>query len=82
MTIYLHRLWDGRSDDRDSNLGWSREFFSTTPSPERLWVPPSLVTSGYRGHFSLGVMWLGCEADHSPPSSVLLVGDREFGMES
>jgi hypothetical protein len=43
-------------------------FLFTTP-PECLWVPPSLLSSGYPGLFPLGVKRPGCEANHSPPSS-------------
>jgi hypothetical protein len=56
-----------------SILGRGREFFSSSPRPDRLWIPPSFLSSGYRDSFS------GCkvagwgggegEADHSPPSS-------------
>jgi hypothetical protein len=38
--------------------GW--EFFSSPPCPDRLWGPEAL---------SLGVKWLGSEADHSPSIS-------------
>jgi hypothetical protein len=33
--------------------------------PEQAWDPPSLSVA-----LSLGVTWLGCEADHSTVSSV------------
>jgi hypothetical protein len=45
------------------SMGW--EFFSSPPRPDRLWVPTSLLHSGYRwGSFPRG------EANHSPSSSV------------
>jgi hypothetical protein len=34
--------------------------FSSPTRPDRLWSPPSLLTNGY---FSLGINWLGREAD-------------------
>jgi hypothetical protein len=48
--------------------GKSWEFFPSPPRPDRLWSPPSFLSSGYQGH-SLGVKRPGREADHSPPSS-------------
>jgi hypothetical protein len=45
--------------------GW--EIFST-PCPNQLRGPPSLLSNGYWGLF-LGVKQLGCETDHSPLSS-------------
>jgi hypothetical protein len=32
-----------------SSPGRGREFFSSPPCPERLWGPPSLLSSGYQG---------------------------------
>jgi hypothetical protein len=44
-------------------------FFSSPPRPERLWGPPSRLSSGYQGILSVGVKRPGREADHSPPTS-------------
>jgi hypothetical protein len=44
-------------------VGWV--FFSSPPSPDRLWGPPEPRARA----ISLGVRRLGREADHSPPSS-------------
>jgi hypothetical protein len=59
-------------DDRMTGVGFpagAGNFFSSTRIPDRLWGPPSLLSNGYRGFFSLEVKWPGREADHSPPSS-------------
>jgi hypothetical protein len=44
--------------------------FSSSPRPNRLWVPCSFQSNGYRGRLSWGIMRRGREADHSPPSIV------------
>jgi hypothetical protein len=45
--------------------------FSSPPSPDRFWGPPSLLSNGYWwGALSERVRRSGHEADHSPPSSV------------
>jgi hypothetical protein len=56
------------ADDRGSSPGRGREFFSSPPRPDRLWSPPSLLSSGYQG-ISLGVKRPRREADHPVPKS-------------
>jgi hypothetical protein len=43
--------------------------FSSPRHPDWFWGPSSLLSNGYRGYFS-GVKLPGCEADHSPRTSV------------
>jgi hypothetical protein len=46
---------------------WSR-IFSSPLRPDRLWDPPSLVSSGYWGLLLRGVKRPRHETDHSPPT--------------
>jgi hypothetical protein len=46
--------------------------FFSSPRPDRLWSPASLLSDGYRGSFP------GGEADHSPPSSAEVKNTRSF----
>jgi hypothetical protein len=46
-----------------------RDFMSWPPCPDRLWGPPSLLSSGYRGALLPRVKRLGREVYHSPLSS-------------
>jgi hypothetical protein len=68
MSRYSDWLQAGRSDDRGSIPGGGWELLSSTPCPDRLWGPPSLLSNGYRRLF-LRVKRPGREADHTPPSS-------------
>jgi hypothetical protein len=43
--------------------------FSSPRRPDRLWVPLSLLSNGYRG-LPPGIKRPGSEVDHSPPTSV------------
>jgi len=44
-------------------------FFSSPPSPDPLWGPPSLLSNGLPGALSLGVQRPRREANNSPPAS-------------
>jgi hypothetical protein len=43
---------------------------SSSPSPDRLWGPQSLISNEYRRFFPRGQRSLAREVDHSPPSCV------------
>jgi hypothetical protein len=43
------RLWAGLSGFEGSIPGEGWEFFSSPPCPDRLWIPPSLLSNGYMG---------------------------------
>jgi hypothetical protein len=47
----------------------SKILFYSSQRPDRLWVPPNLLSNGYWEAVSPEVNRLGPEADHSPPSS-------------
>ena len=49
-------------------VGRSREF-SSSNRPYRLWNPPFLLVSWFRGSV-LGLLWPGCDVDHGPPPNV------------
>ena len=57
----------GRSGDRIP-VGGAR-FYAR---PDRPWGPPSLLYNGY-WVFPGGKVWPGCAADHSPPSSAVVL---------
>jgi hypothetical protein len=44
-------------------------FFSSPQCPDQIWGPSSFLRNGCWWRFPPGVKQLGCEADHSPPSS-------------
>jgi hypothetical protein len=56
-------------DDRGSIPDRGRGFFFLPLRPDRLWAPPSLLSSGNRGPFPGGKARPGRDVDHSPPSS-------------
>jgi hypothetical protein len=43
-----------KAEGRSSRLGKGASFFSSPRYPDRFWGPPSLLSSGYRGHFPRG----------------------------
>lgn len=79
MISITTRLHAGQLRNCDVIPSWSKRSFSSPKSLEWLSVPPSLLYSGFQMHF-LGVQWLGCETDHSPPSN--LKAGNEWGYTS
>jgi hypothetical protein len=71
---FICRLWVGIATGPVSVSGGAR-FFSSPQRPDRLWGPPRLLPSGYRGTLSPGTKRPGREADHSPPSSAQVKND-------
>jgi hypothetical protein len=59
-------LWAGRFGVRIS-VG-ARGFSLLQKRPDQVWVPPSVLFSGYQGSFPI-VKWLRHEVNHSPPSN-------------
>jgi hypothetical protein len=49
---YTARLRTGMIEGLSPGKGW--EFFSSPPCPDRLCVPPSLLSNGYQGLFPWG----------------------------
>jgi len=47
-------------------------------SGDWLWGPHSLLSNGYWWFFPLGVKWLVCEADHSPPSNAEVKYEQSY----
>jgi hypothetical protein len=65
---YSDWLLAGRPRGQSSSPG-GVNIFNSPCRPKRLWVPPNLLSNGYRGLFPRGVKRSGRETDHSPPSS-------------
>jgi len=53
----------------ESNLWWGLEIFLFTTASRMNLEPTQPPVQWVLGPLSLGVKWLGCEADHSPLSS-------------
>jgi hypothetical protein len=67
--VYIGIATDYRLDGLGSIPGKGKKLFCTTQAPHRLWGPPSVLFSGFRGAVSLRVTQQGREIDHSPQSS-------------
>jgi hypothetical protein len=73
---YHHNIWwriqiyilSNSSRGSIPGVGGEGNLLSSPPRPERLWDPPSLLSSGWRA-ISPGVKRPGREAHRSPPSS-------------
>jgi hypothetical protein len=71
--IYLSKLlkFEGyRLNDWSSIPGRANNGFFSSLCPDWLWGQPNLPPNRYQGDLTPGVEWPGCEAYHSPPSSV------------
>jgi hypothetical protein len=58
-----------RTDDRGSIPGRGKGFFLEPLCPDRFCGPPSLLSNGYQVSLPWGKSRLGCDVDHSLPSS-------------
>jgi hypothetical protein len=72
--VLLYHNSDGilmgyRLDSQGLIPGTGKRFFSTPQHPDQLWSPPSFLSKGHWRAPSMGIKWLGHEADHSPPSN-------------
>jgi hypothetical protein len=64
-------MFDYGLDDRSIGVrspAGAKDFFLYPPCPDRLWCPPSLLSSGYRSPFPGRKARPERDADHSPPS--------------
>jgi len=58
-----------------------KRFFSSPNCTERLWSPPSLIRSGFRGSFPV-VKQPEREVSHSPPFSAKVKNERDYTYTS
>jgi hypothetical protein len=75
ISQYSVWLWTGRPGFDPSH---TQRIFPYPLLPCRLWGPPSLLCSGYRGPFPGGKARPGRDADHSPPSSAEVKKEQEL----
>jgi hypothetical protein len=67
--VSLYHYIDGlRAGWWGFDFRYGQEIFSS-PSPDQLWGPPNLISSGYWGALTLEVKRTGREADRSPSPS-------------
>ena len=66
--MYIAQQWSRHLWKCSSFHGKGRWCISSPQRPYQLWGPPSLLLSGYQGHF-LRVEWSGNLADHHSPLS-------------